>query len=261
MQVLVVTTDVQRSELAADALWALGVLAVEERTTADGHVELRTSLGDDITLPAAFAWPWRVEELDDAVVDGWREFAAPVVVEQGLVISPAWIDTAQPAGVTVLRIEPGTTFGLGDHPTTQLCLRALRHEVRAGDAVLDVGSGSGVLAIAASRFGAARVAATDIAAAAVTIGAANAAANGVAGIEFSNSAPGDIAGPFHIVVANILAPVLIELAGQLVAQTTRTLILSGLMSGRVDHVVEAMHPLQLVRTDEQNGWVALTLNR
>ncbi|MBK8333590.1 MAG: 50S ribosomal protein L11 methyltransferase [Acidimicrobiaceae bacterium] len=126
---LVVTVPAVDAELASDALWGLGVVAVEERVDVDGETELWTSLGDeataaDVRLPQP--WPWRFVEVDDAVAETWRQFAQPVWVEADLVVCPAWVPFDEPAGVVVLRIEPGATFGMGDHPTTMLSMRALQ---------------------------------------------------------------------------------------------------------------------------------------
>ena len=155
------TVPASEAELASDALWALGVAAIEERGgtsgTEDDLVELWTSLGDDAPAVARAAegfparWRWKVIELDPSVTDTWRAHAHASWVERDLVVVPAWLPFEDPPGTTVVRIEPGATFGLGDHPTTVLCLRALRAALPPGGSVLDVGSGSGVLAVTAAR--------------------------------------------------------------------------------------------------------------
>lgn len=260
MRALVVSVSPAQVDVAADVLWSMGVLAVEERHVAAEVVELWTSLGDDVTrvdLPFA----WRFEEVDDEVVNTWRHHAEPVWVEPDLVVCPAWVDADFEAHITVLRIEPGSTFGLGDHPTTRLSVRALRAEVRPGHRVLDVGSGSGVLALAARRFGAARVTATDIAATAVTVGQANAARNHIERIEFTTAELHTLQHPYDVVVANILAPVLVELAPQLVRLAGQVLIVSGVLEDAYEHVVAALAPMELQSTHTQDGWAALVLHR
>lgn len=264
MRQLVVTVTEADVELASDALWGLGVVAVEERTAGEGEVELWTSLGDeavdtDVHLP----WPWRFVEVDDAVADTWRQFAEPIEVEHDLVVRPAWVPYDAPAGTTVLHIEPGATFGMGDHPTTILSLRAARRLVRPGCSVLDVGCGSGVLAVAACVFGAGRAVGIDIAPAAVPVTLANAQANGVAGlIEVSTTDLADVEGTFDVVLANILAPTLIALAGELrrVVAPGGALVISGVLASAHQHVLHALAPLRAVATDEMDGWVAVTLH-
>jgi ribosomal protein L11 methyltransferase len=268
VRALVVSTTAADVELASDALWSLGVVAIEERSVPGG-VELWTSIGEDEEAATAAAshrlekrWEWRFVEVDDTVADGWRDHAAPVHVDDDLVVCPAWVPFSAPPGVTVLRIEPGSTFGLGDHPTTLLSLRAVRSALFDGATILDVGCGSGVLAIAACVLGASRATAIDISPASVPTTRANAVANGVADrVHVSTTSLVEIDGVFDIVVANILAPTLIELADDLrrVVAPSGVLIVSGVLADRHDHVEAALQPL--VRTQRQtlDGWAAVTL--
>jgi ribosomal protein L11 methyltransferase len=274
MIALVVSVTADHLELASDALWALGVVAIEERRAGE-LFELWTSLGDDesVVRNAAMrfdpAWGWRIEHVDETVADTWREHAVATWVDDDLVVVPAWIDPPETMGdddVVVLFIEPGSTFGLGDHPTTTLSLLAVREAVRArpGCAVLDVGCGSGVLAVAAVRLGAAHASGIDIAPAAVAITMANARANGVGeAVTVSNESLDELDGTFDVVVANILAPVLIALAADLVRLVAPggSLIVSGILSDRHDHVVAALSPFVVVARADSNGWAALTLQR
>jgi ribosomal protein L11 methyltransferase len=278
---LVVHAHPSDAELAADALWALGVVALEERAGDGDIVQLWTSLGDDrravdqalsdsSMLPVDCTWTF--VELDESVADTWRDFAEPTWVEPDLVVVPAWrpFDIGQAAGadVVVVSIEPGATFGAGDHPTTVLSLRALHRQLggphTAAATVLDVGCGSAVLAIAAVRLGATSAVGIDISPASVTIGADNARRNGVqAAVAVSTLPLGRVTGTFDIVVANILAPVLIELADDLIRVTAAdgVLIISGVLATRFDHVVAALAPLTVVQVDEMDGWAAVTLTR
>lgn len=271
MLALVVSVSAADVELASDALWSLGVIAIEERAATDG-VELWTSLGDDSDAVIGAAsqrlarWSWRFVEVDEAVADAWRAYAQPVWVEPDLVICPAWIPFEVPSDLepdlTVLRIEPGATFGLGDHPTTMLSMRAVRRSLRAGSTVLDVGCGSGVLAVGACVLGASRAVAIDIAPASVPITTMNALANGVADlVEVSTTSLAEIDGQFDVVVANILAPTLIELADDLVRVVAPlgVLIISGVLADRHDHVEAALQPLYRIHRDVLDGWAAITL--
>lgn len=263
MRALVITVDHDEVELASDALWALGVVAIEERAGPHGTVELWTSLGDevgydDIALPDR--WPWRLEHVDPAVAETWREHAEPIWVERDLVVRPQWVPFDAPDGVTVIHIDPGATFGMGGHPTTMLTLRALRRVLRPGDRVLDVGCGSGVLAIAAMKFGAASATAIDISPAAVPVTRANAAANGVE-VEVSTTPLAEVEGTFDVVLGNILAPTLVTLAADLrrVLAPGGTLVISGVLDDAHQHVLDALAPLTAVHTDSEEGWAAVTL--
>lgn len=268
---LVVSVPATDAEIASDALWALGVVAVEERPIGEGEmVELHTSLGDDhdaVTHAAeAFParWRWHLHEVDDAVADTWRKHAVPTWIANDLVIVPAWVDFEPPPDVIAARIEPGATFGLGDHPTTVLTMRAMREALWPGATVLDVGCGSGVLAITAVLLGAATCDAVDISPAAVAITEANALANGVGTqVHASNQTLDELTGPYDIVLANILAPALIALAPQLgrLVAPSGVLVISGVLDGRADHVVEALAPLHVASTMTRDGWTAITLRR
>lgn len=271
MKVLVVTAPTAEVELAADLLWALGVVAVEERPGPADTAELWTSLGDDIAAAEralaemAMRWPWRWVDVDAAVADSWRQFAVPVQVDDDLVVCPAWVPAPHADGI-VISIEPGATFGLGDHPTTRLSLRALRRclHLRPRATVLDVGCGSGILAVAAALLGAGDIVALDITPAAVPTTLDNAARNGVADrIAVSTTPLAEVEGEFQVVVANILAPTLVELAADLVrvCAPDGAMVLSGVLVDRFDHVVAALAPLRVVSIDVLDGWAAVTLTR
>ena len=273
MLALVVTVPAGEAELASDALWALGVAAIEERTapddaagTEDHFVELWTSLGTDLaavtTAAEAFParWRWRTVEVDPAVVDEWRAHAVPSWIDTELVIVPAWKDID--AGPDVLRvdIDPGAAFGLGDHATTALSLRLLKQVLWPNATVLDVGCGSGVLSVVAARLGAPYVEALDISVAAVEATNANAERNGVADVVSCSTRPlASVDEPFDVVVANLLAPVVVDLATDLqrVVAPSGALIVSGVLERAHDHVDEALAPMHIVDTITREGWAAL----
>jgi ribosomal protein L11 methyltransferase len=271
---LVVTVPASDVELASDALWALGVAAVEEREPADAPptddhlVELWTSLGDDVERVTRAAeafparWRWRTVEVDQAVTDSWRAHAVPSWIERDFVVVPAWHDVVTPPDALRLDIDPGAAFGLGDHPTTVLTLRLLREVLWPDATVLDVGCGSGVLSVAAAKLGAPYVEAIDISPAAVEATVANAERNGVAGVITASTRPlADVREPFDVVLANVLAPTVIELADELRRVTARAgaLIVSGILADRHEHVVDAFAPMRVVETARREGWAALLL--
>ena len=269
MLALVLTVDDADVEVASDELWSLGVVAVEERPgPAPMSTELWTSLGDEIETVAAsldqlaHRWSWRFESVDESISETWRNHAEPTWISSDLVVYPAWIPRPDVQGVTAISIEPGATFGMGDHPTTVLSLRALRDAVAPDATVLDVGCGSGVLAIAACLFGASHAAGIDISPAAVPTTIDNARRNGVLErVNVSTTPLAEVDGPYDIVVANILAPALIDLSGDLkrVMQPGGTLIISGILAERHQHVLDALLPLRPVARTDSNGWTAITL--
>lgn len=275
MLALVLTVPGSEVELASDALWGLGALAVEERPvdperseTDDGMIELWTTLGDDPHLVARAAeafparWRWHTVEVDDSVADAWRAHAVPSWITPDLVVVPAWLEGPDDPGVTVIRIEPAASFGLGDHPTTVLTLRALAGLIRPGATVLDVGCGSGVLAIGAALLGASYVEAIDLADAAVAATLDNAERNHVGGRLSVSSRPlSEVDEAFDLVCANILAPTLVDLAADLqrVTSPSGVLIVSGILDVAHDHVLDALAPMQVVDRLRREGWVAVVL--
>ena len=266
---LVVTVPLADAELASDALWGLGVVAVEERSTADAAVvELWTSLGDGPEvgegMPPDFPWPYRFVEVDAGVADTWRGFATPIRVDDGLWVRPEWVSAVGiPDGATVVSVEPGSTFGMGDHPTTIQCLRAVHRLVRPGMRVLDVGCGSGVLAVLAAMQGA-EATGVDIAAAAVPVTRHNAEVNGVV-VDVSTTPLEEVEGEFDVVLANILAPVLVALADDLVrvVRPGGHLVISGILADpdRHAHVLEALSALEVEEVATLDGWAAISLRR
>ena len=269
MRGFVVSVPVVDLDVASDVLWQLGVRAIEERRgAATDVVELWTAVGDDddaiARADAALGarWPWRVVEISEAAADTWRDFAEPMWVDDALVVVPAWQEYSFAYGVAVIAIEPGGAFGLGDHPTTLLSLRAARRHLAVGCTVLDVGCGTGVIAVTAAVVVGASVRAVDIASAAVEATRDNAVRNDVAALVDVDTTPaGRLDGPYDLVVANILAPTLVELADDLRRLTAidGRLVISGVLSDRHDHVVAALAPMSVERTDTLDGWAAVTL--
>jgi ribosomal protein L11 methyltransferase len=185
----------------------------------------------------------------------------PFQASARLWIVPSWCDPVAADAIN-LRIDPGLAFGTGSHATTRLCLRWLDAHLPRGASVLDYGCGSGILAIAAARLGAADVCGVDVDAQAVIAGYNNAAANGVS--VWFGSPDALRAGAFDIVVANILANPL-ELLAPLLAGRVRangSIVLSGILEAQAAPVVAAYAPwFKLDPWGGEEGWVALAGSR
>ncbi len=200
-----------------------------------------------------------VEEADWATA--WKAYYKPIRLGKRLVVTPPWETPDLGPGDLAIVVDPGMAFGTGSHPTTQLCLVALEEYVRPGMAVADVGTGSGILAIAAAKLGASVVAASDNDPLAVTVAAENAAVNGVS-VAVAETVP---PGPYSVVVANILADVIIGMAGSLAELTAPggVLIASGIIDTREADVRQAVEAAGFTPKDtrRQGEWVALIFAR
>ena len=220
-----------RDELVADTLWILGALAVTEE---DGS--LLAGFASEADVAAALAalgdrWPAERVAVDD-FGDAWRAYAKPVTVGP-LTITPAWLagDGDGDGDGDEITIEPGRAFGIGDHATTRLALQALVDLGVRGATVLDVGTGTGVLALAAARLGARAVTAIDVDEHAVVVAQANVVANAADGVVTVATTPLDqLVGTFDIVVANLGGLELpITVAPALASKTGGLLVVSGLL--------------------------------
>jgi ribosomal protein L11 methyltransferase len=177
----------------------------------------------------------------------WKQYFRPQRVGRSLVVKPSWSRFALRDGDTVIEIDPGMAFGTGQHPTTAMCLRALEDSVRSGMNILDLGTGSGILAIAAAKLGAARVLALDVDPMAVKAARQNAIANEVAHrIDIREGTLDDSFAPdlaFDIIVANI-GSVTIERLAPTISHALAlggTLIVSGFLEDAVRDLTRAFH--------------------
>jgi ribosomal protein L11 methyltransferase len=259
------------AELAVDVLWQHDVQAVEERDDGSGFVRYVAGVLDrDVAAVLARALEefGRVtieEVLDDGWLDIWRDFAVPVAVGR-MVVVPAWVPVPVdlPDDAVVVAVEPGRAFGSGAHETTRLALASLVAHLGAGDRVLDVGCGSGVLSVAAALLGAISVEALDIELLALNATRDNADRNGVASVVRARTGPVDASdAPVDLVLANILAPVLIELAPAILARLASggRLILSGFLADQVDRVAAAYGEMVIVDHTVDGPWHSLVLGR
>ncbi len=246
---------------------------VEEVSVGDGSVVEYAVYGAPGELPAlpdltAAAGEALVEVRTSEIADDWdqrwREFHQPLVLDRRLAVRPPWEDAI---GVPVeIVIDPGQAFGTGAHATTRLCLE-LMVELSAGGEFLDLGCGSGVLAIAAARLGWDPVVALDYDPASVQATVENAGVNGVQIEVRRHDLRVDPAATGRTVAANLLRPLLLTWAGRLALaerdSLPETVIASGLLLGEADEVGRAFAALGIVEVArrESGEWAALLLER
>ncbi len=195
----------------------------------------------------------------------WKKGLGPIAIGR-VFLRPSWVEAAAPPGAVEIVLDPGMAFGTGTHATTALCLAAIDDFLarRPGASVLDVGTGSGRLAIAARRLGAGRVAANDNDPVAVAVAAENAERNGVR-LELTGDPPAAIPGAFDLVVANILANVLVELAPDLASRATAggEVVLAGVLVPQEEAVAAAFvaRGLERLPGERRGEWSLLRFRR
>jgi ribosomal protein L11 methyltransferase len=192
----------------------------------------------------------------------WKNYFKPVRVGQHLVIKPSWEHLVPLPDDIVLEIDPGMAFGTGTHATTTLCLAILEEIIRPGIKVFDLGTGSGILAIAAAKLGA-EVAAVDLDAVAVQVAKENIQLNKVA--DRVRVLKGDLgtvlSGQADLVIANIIADIIIVLLEDLprLLHQQGEFLASGIIESRASEVEAAMRAkgLKIVERREDSGWILI----
>ena len=199
----------------------------------------------------------------------WKKHFTPFAIVPGLVIAPTWENYQSAAGERVIEMDPGMAFGTGHHATTSMSLSLLREVVEGGGGgrVLDVGTGTGILGMAAVLFGAAKVLAIDNDPLAVEAAQENVERNGLAdSMQVSGMALESVDGVFSLIVANIIHDTLLQLAGtlaQLLAEGG-SLVLSGILQGeQTVNIVRCFEAIgcEVWREEHQAEWSALLLRK
>jgi ribosomal protein L11 methyltransferase len=199
---------------------------------------------------------------DEDWVENYKQFFNTVRIGRVL-IKPSWENEDTLPGDVVVQLDPGLAFGTGAHPTTEGCVLLMQDVIKGGETVFDVGTGSGILAIAAVKLGAARVIAIDNDPIAIDVARENAIENGVDKyIDLRVSDTGTLgliqAG---VVVANITAPVIASIIPDIIRNVSglKHMVVAGIMSEQNDFVVDALvtHGFSIERTFEKNNWVSM----
>ena len=202
---------------------------------------------------------------DEDWANNWKTYFHTEKIGDIIVIKPSWEEYMASPDDIVIELDPGMAFGTGTHPTTSMCIRILEEIVTGGMKIFDVGTGSGVLAIAAAKLGATEVTAVDFDPVAVTVAKENVAINQADSI--ISVGRGDllkgVEGKADIVIANIIADIIIVLLDDIPNKLKigGTMIASGIIADRLGDVTEAViaHGLLVDRVLEEGGWAAMVI--
>ncbi len=226
----------------------------DKADAADAQEELKEKIaGARFAIDDVVERDWSVE---------WRNQIKSVTVGR-LWVGPPWEKPTAPKDKVCIFIEPKMAFGTGDHPTTSLCLKAVDtfmagHE---GASVLDVGTGTGVLAFAAKKLGASRCIGVDNDVTSVELAKECAQENGIEGVELSTKTLNTIDGKFDLVLANILANTLVELAPLIAPKVKQRLVLAGVLVPQAEEVTAAFvaQGLKPAGTETIGEWIRIEL--
>ena len=204
---------------------------------------------------------------EDDYQNSWKKYLYPEKVSEKLVVKPTWREYEPEDNELVIELDPGRAFGTGSHPTTSLCLKIMEENIKPGNSVIDVGTGSGILMIAAEKLGATDIYGTDIDELAVEATKEN--------LELNNISPetaqvylGDLISvvkekQFDVVVANILADVILLLLKDIfkVAKKDGLIIFSGIIEDKLPEIVKQVEEkgLEILEIKRDNEWRALLI--
>ena len=198
--------------------------------------------------------------------DSWKKYYKPINIGKKLVIVPMWEDYSPGSDKVTVRMDPGMAFGTGTHETTALCAELLEKYMIPGRRVLDVGTGSGILAIICSKLGASEVDALDIDESAVKVAKENCKANGVANISCRQSdLIANAQGQYSFICANIVADIVIRMSGDVgkYLEEDGIVILSGIINSQAERVEKAFGEkgFRLLEKTEKNDWNAFVFGK
>ncbi len=247
-------------------------LLAKDRTKALVHVYI--SPEENPAEAAAFlSERYRAEGIEHSInaascqeedwLNNWRQYFNPLPVGEKLLIRPTWRENYDAGGRTVINIDPGLAFGTGGHETTRLCLKMLERCITPGCSMLDVGCGSGILAVASLLLGAGSAFGVDIDSTAVKVANENAALNGVS--ERFKAVCGNLTdqvdGSYDVIAANIVADAVILLSKDVkrFLKPDGVYIMSGIIDVRQSDVLEAVKDdFEVTGIYPENGWVCIT---
>lgn len=199
--------------------------------------------------------------------NGWKKYFKPLPIGNNVVVAPAWEDYKPRENEKVITLDSGMAFGTGSHETTKMCVEYIEKFLKKGDTVLDIGTGSGILAICAGLFGASKVEAIDIDELSVKIAAENASLNGMENL--ISVREGDlltgVSGEFDFICANIVADVISGLLPDVKRYMKENgyLVISGIISERAHEIIEILDKegYKIVDMKTEKDWCAFVVSK
>lgn len=276
-----VETTPAAADLVAEFMLEVGLTGVGITITDDGAACCAYQPPDSEVQPLVEPLQRRLDQIAPSLTNGhaprlstrevteedwaeaWKQHFQPLRIGRGMVVRPSWADAQARPGDVVIELDPGMAFGTGTHPTTQMCLEAVEELLRPGDVAIDVGAGSGILAIAAAKLGARRVVAIDNDPVAARVVNGNARRNGVADVvevRLEHGLDGAIE-PADLIVANINSEAVCALAPNAAALLTPggSFVSAGMTDASVGAVRRALEAagLKVACEKQQAEWVCL----
>jgi ribosomal protein L11 methyltransferase len=193
----------------------------------------------------------------------WKEKWTVTHVTENIAVVPSWLEYSPKESEITITLDPGCAFGTGTHQTTQLCMKAIEKYLNKGDSMADIGTGSGILAICAKKFGASSVYGCDNDETVIDVCFENAEMNEIDDINFEHKTADMLSEKYDFICANILHNILAEIMGDLknIMNIGGKMVLSGILDEKKPVVLDAIdkHGLKLIETIHQDQWVALVV--
>lgn len=249
-------------DYAVSAYFPLNPYAQRRKDMILNILEERFSSRDDIVYTIDF---YEYDEED--YQNSWKKYLFPEKVSEKFVVKPTWREYEAEDGELIIELDPGRAFGTGSHPTTSLCLKLMEENIKAGDSVIDVGTGSGILMVASEKLGATEIYGTDIDELAVEVAKENLELNGISE-EKAKVYLGDLISvvenkKFDVVVANILADVLLILLNDItkVVKDGGKIIFSGIIDEKYELLKKEVEKsgFTVIETKSDKEWRAMLI--
>jgi len=266
---------IEDPDMAPEEDWADPRPPAPERHSVSGYLPCDPAAADRIKalesrlqlLAGTLGFSFSLQTVSIAEADWaevWKEHFHPVKIAEHIVIKPSWRTYEASENDIVIELDPGMAFGTGTHPTTAMCVRLIRHYLHAGEDFCDIGTGSGILMIAAARLGAARLWGSDISETAVAVARENLRKNRVdparASVITGDLAEG-VTRPCHVAVANITPQIILKLLPDVprILQPGGRFICSGFLEHDIALLVRKMEAKDLAadRILTKDGWGAI----